>query len=185
MQALLKNGYKAMKRPSGHNISKNFDADNNASIPPNLLAMPNTESNSHYLRYCKEHRLKVHPARYPAELPEYFVRMLTDKNDLVLDPFGGSCVTGEVCERLGRRWICVELVEEYLEGALARFEGEDGRGPGDAQAGADGPRNRTYYRIPRPGLLWNGNTKGRLAGDGGERRGQPNGKRTKKNKKGR
>ena len=57
--------------------------------------------------------------RFPTELPEYFVRFLTDKGDLVVDPFAGSCVTGEVAERLDRRWVCVDLEEEYLEGAGA------------------------------------------------------------------
>lgn len=46
MKSLLKNGYKAKKRPSGHDISTKFSINNNASIPPNLLAVPNTESNS-------------------------------------------------------------------------------------------------------------------------------------------
>ena len=48
--------------------------------------------------------------------------MLTDKGDTVLDPFAGSCVTGEVAEALGRSWICCELEHEYLRGALGRFE---------------------------------------------------------------
>jgi len=47
---------------------------------------------------------------------------LTDPGDLVVDPFAGGCVTGEVCERLDRRWVCIELVEDYLKGALARFK---------------------------------------------------------------
>jgi DNA modification methylase len=38
-----------------------------------------------------------------------------------VDPFAGSCVTGEVCERLNRSWSCVELLEEYCEAALGRF----------------------------------------------------------------
>ena len=46
MQDLLAKGYKARKRPSGHEISENFGVDNGAAIPPNLLAIPNTESNS-------------------------------------------------------------------------------------------------------------------------------------------
>ena len=113
MKGLLKNGYRAKKRPSGHDISENFRIDNGAAIPPNLIAIPNTESNSFYLRYCEEHGLSPHPARYPAELPEYFIRMLSDPGDIVVDPFAGSCVTGEVSERLGRKWACVELLEEY------------------------------------------------------------------------
>ena len=47
--------------------------------------------------------------------------MLTDPGDFVIDPFAGSCVTGEVAERLKRRWICSELIEDYLKGALSRF----------------------------------------------------------------
>jgi hypothetical protein len=46
MKALLKNGYKAMKRPSGHDISEKFNRDNGAAIPPNLIALAHTESNS-------------------------------------------------------------------------------------------------------------------------------------------
>lgn len=49
--------------------------------------------------------------------------MLTDPGDKVLDPFAGSCVTGEVCERMARRWVCCELDQEYVEGAKGRFEG--------------------------------------------------------------
>jgi DNA modification methylase len=121
MRNLLKNGYRAKLRPSGHDISKNFSIDNTASIPPNLIAVANTESNSAYLRLCREHGLKPNPSRYPAEIPEYFIRMLTDEGDMVFDPFAGSCVTGEVAERLRRKWICCELVEEYLRGAVFRF----------------------------------------------------------------
>ena len=50
--------------------------------------------------------------------------MLTDAGDFVIDPFGGSCVTGEACEKLGRRWFCCELVEDYLRGAAGRFQQE-------------------------------------------------------------
>ncbi|MGH9476406.1 MAG: DNA-methyltransferase [Terriglobales bacterium] len=122
MKGLLKNGYRPKLRPSGHDISAKFSLDNGAAIPPNLIAVPNTESNSYYLRYCEKHGLKPHPARFPAAIPEMFVRMLTDEGDSVLDPFAGSCVTGEVCERLRRKWTCVELRGEYVQAALGRFE---------------------------------------------------------------
>jgi len=164
MRELLRNGYQAKLRPSGHDISTKFSIDNGAAIPPNLIAIANTESNSHYLRYCKEHGLKPNPARYPADLPQYFIRMLTDPGDLVIDPFAGSCVTGEVCEQLGRKWVCGEIVEEYLQGALGRFVGsEPANGGGDRSQG-------DYYRIPRPGILWNGEEETRLDVSGGRSR---------------
>jgi DNA modification methylase len=170
MVQLLEKGYRAKKRPSGHDISEKFSIDNGAAIPPNLIAIPNTESNSFYLRYCEEHGFKPHPARYPSELPEYFVRMLTDPGDIVVDPFAGSCVTGEVCERLNRSWCCVELLEEYCEAALGRFVRDaklTGRPLADPGDGSN------YYRVPRPGILWNGHTGAILPQDGGKKRQLP------------
>lgn len=121
MKDLLKRGYKPKRRPSGHDISDKFNIEHDGAIPPNLLPIPNTESNSYYQTQCRAAGLKVHPARFPAGLPEFFIRFLTDEFDLVLDPFAGSNVTGEVAERLQRRWIAIELVEEYLEGSRFRF----------------------------------------------------------------
>jgi site-specific DNA-methyltransferase (cytosine-N4-specific) len=170
MQDLLENGYKAKLRPSGHDISTKFSRNNKAAIPPNLLAIPNTESNSHYLRYCKEKGLKVHPARFPTILPEFFVRMLTDEGDLVFDPFAGSCVTGEACERLGRNWICCELVEEYVLGAMGRFEGG---GPNEVLESKSLP---DHYRVPNPAAVWlNGHVdqSESLPSDGGKTRRLP------------
>lgn len=169
MMQLLANGYKAKLRPSGHDISAKFAINNGAAIPPNLIALPNTESNSAYMRYCQEKGIKAHPARFPGDLPEYFIRMLTDKGDFVFDPFGGSCITGEVAERLGRKWACAELVPEYLDGALGRFlvRPEVQRpAPKDDDA---------YYRVPRPSLLWNGDGDP-LPADGGKKRPVPKAK---------
>ena len=63
----------------------------------------------------------------------------------VVDPFAGSCVTGEVCERLRRRWLCAELDEDYLRGARGRFEG-----------GVEPARKVTReYRVPHPSaVMW-------------------------------
>lgn len=170
MKSLLKNGYTAKKRPSGHDISTKFGTDNRAAIPPNLLAIPNTESNSFYLRYCKEHGLPQHPARFPSEVPEFFIRMLTDPGDLVLDPFAGSCVTGEVAERLKRSWICCDMLEEYLAGALGRFNGkhqEETLFPDLPQ----GKHTREIaYTIHHPAAMWNRLEDEALPDDGGETR---------------
>jgi len=168
MKTLLSNGYKPMLRPSGHDISGKFSINNGAAIPPNLIAIPNTESNSSYLRYCKETGVNAHPARFPAALPEYFIRMVTDPGDLVLDPFAGSCVTGEVAERLGRKWACVEIVESYLRGAKGRFkQTAETLKQGNPKKDAD-----KYYRIPHPGLLWNEHEDNEepLPQDGGRQR---------------
>ena len=164
MHELLAKGYTAKLRPSGHDISEKFSVDNGAATPPNLIAIPNTESNSAYLRYCQEKGIKPHPARFPADLPEYFIRMLTDPEDFVFDPFAGSCVTGEVAERLARKWVCTELVKDYLDGAMGRFERT-------SMVGRPSPDNEdAYYRVPRPGLFWNGSDPVLLAANGGKTR---------------
>lgn len=121
MKDLLKNGYKAKTRPSGWDISDKFQKDNHGAIPPNLLALANTESNSSYLRRCKEAGIKPHPARFPADFPKFFIHFLTDQNDIVLDPFAGSNTTGHVAELLKRRWLAFEIDKTYLEGSIYRF----------------------------------------------------------------
>jgi DNA modification methylase len=62
-----------------------------------------------------------HPARFPAELPRFFMRFLTTERDLVLDPFAGSNTTGAVAESLNRRWIGIEKDRQYAEDSQLRF----------------------------------------------------------------
>jgi DNA modification methylase len=172
MKDLLKNGYKAQMRPSGHDISDKFSTNNGASIPPNLLAIPNTESNSLYMRYCKEKGIKPHPARFPATLPEFFIRMLTDDGDFVFDPFAGSAVTGEVCERLHRKWLCCEILPEYVNGAIGRFS--------NGSVVLQDRHDKEYYKIPSPAAMWRNDLfeeNERLAEDGGKK-GRVKGRKT-------
>ncbi len=124
MKKLLGNGssyYKPKERPSGHDISASFDTDNGGAIPPNLLSIPNTESNSRYLRHCKALNVSGHPARFPAKLPEFFIKFLTRPGDTVLDIFAGSNTTGEAAERLRRRWVACDLNRAYVAASLFRF----------------------------------------------------------------
>lgn len=127
MKLLLQNSdkyYSPKKRPSGHDISGRFAEDNGGAIPPNLLQIPNTESNSHYLRCCQIVGINPHPARFPEKLPEFFIRFLTDVGDTVLDIFAGSNTTGAVAEALGRKWIAFEINQSYLAASAFRFLNE-------------------------------------------------------------
>ena len=121
MLRLLARGYRVKARPSGHNITAKFNSNHGGAIPPNLIELGNNDSNGDYLKRCLEAGLPVHPARFPRGLPEFFIKLCTDPKDLVLDPFAGSNVTGEAAERLGRRWIAIEVVRDYLEGSKFRF----------------------------------------------------------------
>lgn len=122
MKTLLRKGYVQKKRPSGYNISGWFTKDNGGSIPPNFLVFGSQESNSYYIKRCKESNIRIHPARYPLRLPQFFIQFLTDEGDLCLDPFAGSNVTGEAAEKNARKWLAFETVQEYLDGSKFRFE---------------------------------------------------------------
>lgn len=113
--------YKPQKRPSGHDIGANFGKDNGGAIPSNLLSISNTDSNSSYQRLCKEYGYERHPARFPSEIPCFFIKMLTDPDDVVLDIFAGSNTTGFVAETLSRRWLSFELNKDYLTSSVFRF----------------------------------------------------------------
>lgn len=119
-------------RPSGHVIRAGFDKiEAGGSIPPNvieedvpsdMLRFGNNSANDPYTVRCKKAGIKIHPARFPAALPDFFIRMLTDENDIVVDPFAGSNTTGMVAEQLGRRWVAIEQSAEYLEASKFRFD---------------------------------------------------------------
>ena len=131
MERLNKRGLRRTVRPSGHNIKSSFSkVEAGGSIPSNiveeelpidLLRFGNNAANDAYTERCKKAGMKVHPARFPAALPEFFIKLLTDEGDVVLDPFAGSNTTGAVAEKLQRRWIAVENVEVYLEASKFRF----------------------------------------------------------------
>jgi len=118
MERLNKKGVRRTTRPSGHNIKPSFSKlAPGGSISPNvveedapadLLKFGNNAANDLYTQRCKEAGIQIHPARFPAALPEFFIKLLTEEGDVVLDPFAGSNTTGAVAERLGRPWIAVE-----------------------------------------------------------------------------
>jgi DNA modification methylase len=117
--------YTPKKRPSGHDIAAAFGKDNAGAIPSNLLQIANSESNGQYLNGCAAVGVTGHPARFPAKLPEFFIKLLTDPNDLVVDIFSGSNTTGAVAEQEGRRWLAFELDLGYLAASAFRFIGQD------------------------------------------------------------
>jgi DNA modification methylase len=128
MLRLLKNGYNEGKRPSGH-VAKKFEKDNGGAIPPNLIEVAHTSSNDGYQQYCRERGLPAHPARFPRQVPDFFVKFLTRPGALILDPFSGSNMTGHVAEKLGRRWLAFEQEGEYVLGSVGRFLSDDSVAP--------------------------------------------------------
>jgi site-specific DNA-methyltransferase (cytosine-N4-specific) len=139
MIRLNRRGVKATVRPSGHVIRTSFDKVGEGAIPGNvvedgiademdlpvvdaMLKFGNNAANDEYAKRSKELGLKMHPARFPSALPEFFIKLLTEDDDIVIDPFAGSNTTGVVAQGLKRRWIAIEQKAEYLEASKVRFE---------------------------------------------------------------
>lgn len=151
MKRLIETGrYNAGPRPSQHNIgTDSFKADNGGAIPSNVgdaLALPsldtnitpkrfaeflaettnilkasNTVSSDEYRKFCLQRTARIHPARMPQSLVDFFLRFLTDEDEMVLDPFSGSNTTGAVAESLGRRWLSIEADWGYATHSIGRF----------------------------------------------------------------
>lgn len=135
--------YNEGERPSEHVIGKTWAKDLGGAIPPNVIEVDeeedidrlrarypepdnmldysNTTSSDPYHQFCKKNDLKRHPARFPHPVPEFFIKFLTDPGDFVLDPFGGSNVTGAVAEGLERVWWSCDLDVDYIVGSIGRF----------------------------------------------------------------
>jgi DNA modification methylase len=131
---LRKKTYNQGERPSGHLVGDSWAQDLGGAIPSNVIAaadessvldnfleIANTSSRDGYQTYCRAHAIPVHPARFPRALPEFFIRMLTNVGDIVLDPFAGSNMTGAIADELGRQWIASDLDKEFIRGSIGRF----------------------------------------------------------------
>ncbi|OQB01609.1 MAG: Modification methylase DpnIIB [Parcubacteria group bacterium ADurb.Bin216] len=65
----------------------------------------------------------IHPTVKPLALMEYLVKLVSREGQVVLDPFMGSGTTGMACKRLGREFIGIEMMPDYMEIAKARIDG--------------------------------------------------------------
>lgn len=96
---------------SGMNMSRRIVAD--LVRPSNVVTMPASSLNI------------AHPAVFPLGLPEFFIRLMTEPGDTVLDPFMGSGTTALAARKLGRRYEGAELSADYLLLSVSRMSGRD------------------------------------------------------------
>ena len=74
------------------------------------------------LHFATECSNKKHSAAFPTALPEWFIKLFTEKGDWVLDPFTGSGTTNVVADILGRNSVGIDAVQEYIERAEGDFK---------------------------------------------------------------
>ena len=78
--------------------------------PTNVLYLPTECSN------------KNHSAAFPEELPLWFIKLFTQENDVVLDPFIGSGTTAVAAKRLNRNYIGIDIMREYCDLSESNLE---------------------------------------------------------------
>jgi site-specific DNA-methyltransferase (adenine-specific) len=78
-----------------------------------------------FSRVCGTFKERVgwHPCQMPVRLLERIITACSRPDDVVLDPFAGSGTTLVAAERLGRRWVGVELSKQYTTRATERIAG--------------------------------------------------------------
>lgn len=112
----------------GGSIAHNFfeleplEEKRDVRLPHNVLSFSNSSSNDYFTRKCKEAGVIPHPARMHKGVVDFFIDFLTEENDLVLDPFGGSNTTGYSAECKSRKWLAFEINEKYAEQSAIRFK---------------------------------------------------------------
>ena len=113
-------------------------------VPDNLIEASNTASNTYYLRMCRmvneevnNKQVEPHPARFPRQIPEFFIDFLTPNpsyddweqgildRPIVLDIFSGSNLTGKTAESKERYWLAFEREQKYIETSEFRFRTEE------------------------------------------------------------
>ena len=93
------------------------------AMNPNGVNLTDVWNDITPVRHWKFKSRKRSANQLSTKLLERIVQISTDAGDLVLDPFGGSGTTFDVCERLGRHWIGMEI--ESCQVIIERLERDD------------------------------------------------------------
>ena len=111
-------------KPQGNiiNGARNYDVERDLTVkdkvrPDNVFRFPTAGA-------ARDNTIR-HPAPYHRQLPEYFINLLTDEGDLILDPFAGIGTTGLPCRDLNRQFTGFELNEKYCDFGNKRISGEE------------------------------------------------------------
>lgn len=99
-----------------------FSRETAGKLPRNCIMLGHSCADARAIRKeAQRLGMPAHSAMFPTALPEFFIRFLTEENELVVDPFGGAMKTGLAAERNNRRWVCTENVFEYVMQAQGLF----------------------------------------------------------------
>jgi len=104
-----------------------FGNQTEGKIPRNVLTFGHSCADQRqYKRDARAAGLPAHGAPMPLSLASFLVEYLSQPGDLIVDPFSGSFTTAKAAELLGRRWLCTEIMVQYVLGAANRFRAFNG-----------------------------------------------------------
>ena len=100
-----------------------YGAETSGRIPTNVLQFSNyCNSGRQVSNFAKRIGIPAHAAKFPVSLCNFLIEFLTEPNQIVADVFGGTLTVGESAQQLNRRWVCVEMMWEYIKQSFPRFE---------------------------------------------------------------
>lgn len=116
------NWAKSRLKHLGKNDVVRFDSQVNSGFGKNIANWVGREKAypSNVLHLATETSNRIHSATFPRALPEWFIKLFTDEDDWVLDPFVGSGTTSEMAQILGRNSVGIDILPEYIDIAKER-----------------------------------------------------------------
>lgn len=92
-----------------------FGVTTKGRLPRNIIERGHRCADTQAVRAAaKQLGLPPHGAMFPTSIPDFFIELLTEPGELVVDIFSGSGKTGLSAQRLGRRWMLCECVLEFI-----------------------------------------------------------------------
>jgi site-specific DNA-methyltransferase (adenine-specific)/site-specific DNA-methyltransferase (cytosine-N4-specific) len=98
----------AFNTTNGSNMAMSRRIVGDMVRPSNVLVLPSSCINI------------GHPATFPVELPEFFIKLMTREGDFIVDPFMGSGTTALAAQHLGRQYLGIESELKYVNLANTR-----------------------------------------------------------------
>lgn len=127
-KSFMENGglRKAQTNADGNYIKKKgaFGRVTEGKIPKNVMLQfaNNCDEGLAVSEWAKQHKIPAHSAKMPESLSRFLIEYLTEPGQTVIDPFAGTLTTGQSAEKTGRKWICIEMIWEYIRQSFIRFD---------------------------------------------------------------
>jgi len=114
-------------KPYSQKSGKQKTSNANTSVRSEIKQVKTVNGGTRYPRSIQKFNNdtpKIHPTQKPVELLKYIIKTYTLENETVLDFTMGSGSTGVACKQLNRKFIGIELDEQYFKIAENRINGE-------------------------------------------------------------